>query len=243
MGRKLQLKNPPLVEMFLGVSYKNQPIPLVSMFHFYNDIKEDYPKIQELQTMPILIEYPDRQTEIIPLNGFQTRKLFFSKDNETVIQIQSNKINFNWRKISEDSKYTNFSDVSKYFYYYLRKLEELNSLEFERNQYEVSYINHIKLKDFQNHPNSILSLTQSLEDFNHLDLKFSYPMRDLGGNATVSVQKGIKMEEEILIVQFILRGYLPKKRIETWFNEAHDIILNLFKSTFSEKAIQFWGEI
>jgi len=244
MQNRFNLSNSPLVEMYVGAQFKNDNnLSLATIFNFYNEIKAEFPIIQEHPITPNIIEYTDKPSEAIFLNGFHSRKFFMSQDESKIVQMQINKININWRKIEKNLEYPRFSNVFSEFKALLGTIDRVNKLEIAKNQFEIGYVNHIPLSEFQNNPSLIISTIQQTENLSNIDFKFSIPVRDLGGNATIVVQKGYKNNsEENLILQISLRGYLERKSIDAWFNESHKIILELFKQTVTTKARQQWGE-
>lgn len=242
MKRKFNLKKAPLAEMLLGVQFGNQTLSLPAIFSFYHEIKNDFPLIQEHPVTPNVIENLDKPTDVILLSGFQSRKFFITKNEGKLIQLQANRMNFNWRKVKENDEYPRFNNVYSEFLELYTKLEKISKVNFLINQYEIAYINHVPLIEFSSNPSNIISIIQDTIHLGNINFTFGIPVKELGGNVTVVIQKGKNKEtnQDILMIQFSLRGFSSQINLKTWFEQAHDVLIDLFKKSITKEAKTKW---
>lgn len=242
MKKKINFKKAPLVEMLLGIQFGSQTLSLPRIFSFYNEIKNDFPIIQEHPVTPNVIEHLDKPTEVTLLSGFHSRKFFITTDDIKLIQLQPNRMNFNWRKRKDNDAYPRFIPVYSEFYELYSKLLKTTNEKVLVNQYEIAYINHIPLEDFQNNPSNILSTLQFSSSLGNINLTYTIPIIQLGGNLTVIIQKGKRMDnnQEILVYNISLRGYSDKVDIKVWFDQAHDVLIDHFNASITKEAKTKW---
>jgi uncharacterized protein (TIGR04255 family) len=242
MKKKFYLKKAPLVEMLLGVQFGNQTLSLPTIFSFYNEIKNDFPVIQEHPVTLNVIEHLDKPTEVTQLSGFHSRKFFITADDSKLIQLQPNRMNFNWRKNSDNDAYPRFNPVYSEFSELYAKLLKTSNEKVTVNQYEIAYINHIPVEDFQNNPSKFLSTLQFSSSLGNINLSYTIPIIELGANLTVLIQKGKRMDnnQEILIFNISLRGFSDKVDIKLWFDQAHDVLIDHFNTSITKDAKTKW---
>lgn len=242
MKKKLYLKKAPLVEMLLGVQFGSQTLSLPTIFSFYNEIKNNFPVIQEHPVTPNVIEHLDKPTEVSLLSGFHSRKFFISTDDSKLIQLQPNRINFNWRKRKDNDAYPRFIPVYSEFSDLYTKLLKISKEGVVANQYEIAYINHISLDDFHNNPSNILSTLQFSSSLGNINLNYTIPKKEMGGSLTVTIQKGKRIDDnrEILIFNVSLRGFSDKVDIKLWFDQAHEVLIDHFNGSITKEAKTKW---
>jgi uncharacterized protein (TIGR04255 family) len=242
MKKKFNLKKAPLVEMLLGVQFGNQTLSLPTIFSFYNDIKNEFPVIQEHPITPNVIEHLDKPTEVSLLSGFHSRKFFITTDESKLIQLQTTRMNFNWRKKKDNDAYPRFIPVYSEFSELYTKLLKTSKERIVANQYEIAYINHIPVDDFQNNLSNILSTLQFSSSLGNINLTYTIPIQVLGGNLTVNIQKGKRMDndQEILIFNISLRGFSSMMDSKQWFDSAHDILIDHFNKSTTKEAKTKW---
>jgi uncharacterized protein (TIGR04255 family) len=115
------------------------------------------------------------------------------------------------------------------------------------NQVEVTYLDHVLLSDFDKqtfNPLNIFSLLNIQENDNlkHLKVELAYPVADLNGVLNINLTSATKNnDEKIFVLESTCRGALNGKNLNTWYESAHQILLNRFRSIITENAKQKWG--
>lgn len=156
--------NPPVIETVLSVQFEpisNLQVPQIGIL--WERFRESYPYTEQHPPLDPSFEYFDvkptkARAKLEVLNSFPVPRCWFLNESRSeLVQIQSDRIVHNWRKIGEGDKYPRyersirpqFLSELKTFKHFL-ELENLG--EFRPNQCEVTYINHIQIED-QTHSN------------------------------------------------------------------------------------------
>lgn len=135
---------PPLAEVSFGLHFA--PLHNFRTSHFGAFWAKLKPDFTETADKPIVAEAPTNLTiagEWFPL----PRVWFVHKDKEQLLQLQTDRFYFNWRKGSEGSLYPRFDSLHPAFHAYLAKLsaflqeESLGGLDIVGC--ELVYTNHI----------------------------------------------------------------------------------------------------
>lgn len=241
---KFTLKKSPINELILGVQYKNPTLSCNDIVKIYDLFKNEYPEIQELPSLPSITEGCDIP-QLKVSNNFTSRKHFISNKKDHLIQIQTDRILFNWRKGSEDDTYPRFEKVYYFFSEILKKINTNIKNEHLYNQYELSYINHILLQEFalKNYElNSILNILNAAHSYRNITFEYSIPYENIGGALSVSLKSAFRKhdKEKLFVLEMTCRGF-SEANIKKWFLMAHKNLLNYFSSILTDKAKQVWG--
>jgi len=247
MNNKAILTNPPLVELVIGIQFNNPIINNELINKIYNSLFiSDFPKIEEKQPIPSAIEEFNKPTITRILNGFHSRKLFISCDNNKLIQIQPDKILFNWRKVSNEDLYPRFNNVFQEFFTHLNKIEKLIKCKDEINQYEITYIDHFQLDLFNivsYNLSKIFNVFTLKEELSSILIIYSIPQSLINGNLNMSFQSAIRSidNKKIIAVESSCRGYKKEDTINEWFKNSHDILYDYFFSILTEESKKILG--
>ena len=150
----LNFKSPPVVEVVLSAQFV--PLPLFTAPYIgllWQKFKQEYPVSQQHAPLGHITEAFGVTDLIPPAMNFQfltalptPRCFFLSKDGGRIIQIQSDRIIQNWRKIGSEP-YPRYEQLCSEFELLLSKFEEfirsekLGEVTFD--QAEVTYLNNI----------------------------------------------------------------------------------------------------
>ena len=142
-----RFRKPPVSEVAVGVQFPGALNP-VHLGLYYQRVKGDFPKVQVQPAIPPTFETFGTAPIVafgIPTITLQPRMWFISDDEDSLIQLQSDRLIFNWRGGLRESEYPHFEKVYTGFG---RALDELETLaegegiaDVLVNQCEVSYVN------------------------------------------------------------------------------------------------------
>jgi uncharacterized protein (TIGR04255 family) len=246
MSGKYFFTNPPIVEIVLGVQlsesvFTNEEI--VSIYTSY--LKDNFPKIEENLPLPSIVEEYNNQTITTILPGFNSRKLFISKNDNEVIQLQSNRILFNWRKINDTALYPRFENVFENLLNYLNLIDKKIKCKHLINQFEITYIDHFQIDLFDLSSfniSEIFNIMHNNENFTNVSVVYTIPQQVINGNLNIKFQSAIRNNDnkKIIVLDTTCRGF-NKDSIEVWFNKSHDIIHDYFFNFISEKTKKVLG--
>lgn len=136
-------------EVALGVQFPAVLNP-VHLGLYYQRVKARFPKLQVQPPVPPSFETfgvsPTMAFSIqMQMGGFQPRMWFLSEDENSLIQLQSDRLLFNWRAGRKGSPYQHFDAVHAEFVKAFDELEMLVKAEgiadIVVNQCEVVYVN------------------------------------------------------------------------------------------------------
>jgi uncharacterized protein (TIGR04255 family) len=138
---------PPVAEVSLAVEFGAQVLDTAQILgNFWGPIRADYPKIQQQQPLPPMeqdFEVPTPTRMVFNFAGPDSRYWFVSLEGTEVIQVQSNRLAYNWRKLPPSEEYPRYGYVRERFE---RALTGLLGIAEERavpTWCEISYVNPI----------------------------------------------------------------------------------------------------
>lgn len=145
---------PPLIETALGVQFEplsNLDIPRLGLL--WQRVREHLPVIEQQQPLDPVIERIGvrQQPGAVSFQVLQQPPLprcwFLKKDGGELLQVQQDRIVWNWRKISDEVVYPRYETIRPHFVDhfdgFLKFIEEEKIGDFRPNQCEVIYVNHI----------------------------------------------------------------------------------------------------
>lgn len=147
-----EFSNPPLVETAIGVQF--EPIPQLPLF-FGNFISQqaDVVEVETKAPLDPVIERiggkaPERQGGIELMSHPPTpRYWLFNEDKSELLQLQHDRLIWNWRKTSSNDEYPRFDIVfakfASRFQDFIQYARQHSIPNFQINQCEITYVNQI----------------------------------------------------------------------------------------------------
>src|SRR5437879_5376325 len=138
-----RFRKPPVSEVALGVQFPAVLNP-VHLGLYYQRVKARFPKVQVQPPVASSFETFEASPSISFSIGMpQPRMWFLSEDENSLIQLQSDRLLFNWRSGLQGSPYPHFDKVHAEFVKAFDELEALAEAEgitgIVANQCEVLY--------------------------------------------------------------------------------------------------------
>ena len=181
------------------------------------------------------------------MQGFNSRRFFINDNEDKLIQLQSDRLLFNWRKNSEKDEYPKFTSVLNEFLSVYNKIISETQNGFEKlNQLEITFIDHIFLKDFELKSfqlNEIFNHFTFKDDIRSVDCNFTFPQETINGNLTLGIRSAVsnKDQSQLIACDTTCRGSLVNNESMTdWYNRSHSILLDFFVDLFTEKSKEIW---
>lgn len=258
----VKFSNPPVVEVVCGQQFAT--IREWRSHHyglFWQTLEGDLPVVEDKPPLPTGFELPlgpASPPKFEYMDSFLPRVWFHSQDRRKMVQVQNDRLLFNWRKSGEDHNYPSFEVVKREFDKYSSKFSDfLKSAGFaplNTNQYEVTYVNHIGPKNgfaqfgndelFADHKrhtakDRLLGPTESI------NLRWTYAMPKGWGRLTAHAQTAFLPDvnnEKIIRFDVTARGWPGPgtKEREEWFLMAHEWITRGFTEMTSPDAHKLW---
>ncbi len=238
--------------------------PLIGLF--WQAIKPDYPKFREMPVLAPVIERFDleartEQATIELLQEAPLPRMFFLDTRENwVMQIQNDRFLHNWKRVSDDDIYPRFKVAStKFFHAWARFCEfcRTESISTPKlNQLELTYINHIPVRDNRNMGEEITAIFPDIvwrreHEFlpapESLSWKTSFLLPNKQGRLHVSLRhaRRIKDSTPTILLELTARG-IPESseliQVQEWFSLSREWIVRGFSDlTNSDVQQMVWA--
>jgi len=242
----IKLNKAPIIEVVVGVQFDRPIIKNDLTFECYNAVKETYPEITENPILPSIIEKLDGPSENYLMHGFHSRKWFINVSGHKLIQIQSDKLLFNWRKTSKEEEYPHFEAVLTEYLDIFKKFNAICNFKDKVNQLEITYVDHILLEDFGLSDcdiNKIFKYWNLPKALRNIDNNLSFPYEEINGILNIKLQSAIrnKDQKKLITSNTTARGMLAKdKDINKWFDLGHEILLSFFVDSLTDESKKIW---
>ena len=249
---KLNLNRPPLREVILTVQFEEVPsLDLSQILSFWKDfLSQDFPNAKNLQSLPSQVEH-EAHTVSQSQFFFTTtdeqalpRVLFSSKDLVRVVQIQNNRISFNWRKITEDNEYPRFETVLNQFLPIYDEFRERVYPSLRPNQVEVVYSNHVPVIN-NNRVDEIFKLFD-FGPFQNNDLE----RLSFSSSQKIYIDKEFKGRHYIDIFPIIDKSFVPfnlltrlriiNDSVKDSLYKSREYVHNSFLTVVADKYMKEW---
>ncbi|MCP4602833.1 MAG: TIGR04255 family protein [Proteobacteria bacterium] len=243
-NRHVDFEKPPVVEVVCGVVF--EPIEKFSAAHYgllWKSYADEFPKTSDQPRLPFPIA-PGQQIKLALSPGVQLPRVWFvSEDERQLIQVQSDRFNFNWRRREEGDNYPEFPTVYQAFWRHFETFH--NSIlgeqeELKLVQYELTYINHIPVNEVWQ---SLGELGKVLPDMDwkndkdrflpppvHFSWEMQHPMPGGAGTlaANASSARMISTGELAITLNLAARGTAGVLDVHEWYKLAHEWITKGF---------------
>lgn len=114
---------------------------------FWQEIRDEYPRTEEAEPLAAMSESLDPKVAGTLEFRDQWRDLLIHANDDRVVQLQRDRLQFNWRRGQNEAQYPRFASVLSGFHDHLARFEAFVQREtghtIKPSQYEVTYINHI----------------------------------------------------------------------------------------------------
>jgi len=247
MAKKIDLNKPPVIEVVIGSQFDGPIFDNSYIYDFYQKIKKDFPVVRENPPLPSIISNQNRPDQTRILQGFNSRRFFINAKGDKLIQLQTDRLLFNWRK-NNSEVYPRFTNVLEDFLKIFELLsQDIKTSASKVNQLEITFIDHISLKDFELDSYKLsdifthLNFSQNLRNF---DCNLSIPQESIQGNLNVSIKSAVNIADQnkIIVFESTCRGNkIATETLETWYQKAHTILLDCFIDLFTDKSKKIWG--
>jgi uncharacterized protein (TIGR04255 family) len=238
----------PLTEVVFGVEFNALDFSSVHFGLYWEAIRERFPN-KPLDRPPI------GEVELFNILPTLRRVWFESEDKKQLIQLQSNRFHYNWRRQSPDEKYPHYDDI------YPKFIEEWNKFQnwwistedvpLQPTRYELTYLNQIDERlGWQNEEDypKIFSIIGSPWgelplNANAFSLNLGFALPEKQGSLTVRANQGINPKENssVVILNLTASHDGTGVAIDHWFEVAHRSIVDMFISLINTDTKANWG--
>ena len=249
-------KSPPLNEVSIGLQF--QPLERLKIPHFglfWDLIRKEYPSVEHAPPIINKDTEPSEWSQLLP------RVWFIDKSDTQLLQLQANRINFNWRFQEGADPYPRFHTIAPEF---LRLLETFERFLLEADigvilptVAEVTYINIFEQGREWNTAEDFVAVfkdfawTQEKARFlpypTSMSWAASFALPNEKGTLNVRLNQGLRVADQQKIMQmemvanYPVQGVAPQS-LQPWYELAHEWIVKGFADlTQPEAQKKFWG--
>ena len=159
LARPADLPNyddPPVNEVVIGVQFEPTALTGAHVGLFWEDLRDEFPKTSEQPPLEPKLEDLQPPHFLAPTLQFASwrgsRHWLTSEDDVQLIQIQVDRLLYNWRRGPHNAPYPHFEALQEKFWSVIEKWSDFLKDEKQTlrlTQWEVTYINHILTPDGQ----------------------------------------------------------------------------------------------
>jgi len=220
---------------------------------FWKDVYDDFPTSQHASPLGDL-------SERIEPSGFPLPRVWLvSQSENTLLQLQNDRILFNWRRIGDDDEYPRFEYVYESFNKYAELFQEFlesNDLgQIEPVECELTYINHIVEGEGWQTAAEIGQIMRDviwtsdkeiLPEPETINWQGTFRFPDDKGSLNVTLRQGIRKTDnkKLFMLEFNAKGIEQNKslhELKSWYEMAHEWIVKGFADlTSSEIQAKLW---
>jgi uncharacterized protein (TIGR04255 family) len=260
-----RFSSPPVIETVLGVEFaplEKWTVPYFGLL--WNDIRDRFPRIEVKPPLDSQIEHFDQPRKPIGarfewLTEPEVRCWFIDSEDRTLMQVQKNRLTYNWRKRDAGDEYPHYDETIRPAFQKLweqfaafvarERLGELDIL-----QCEVTYVNHLEIGIGWNAAadmNKVVACWSGATNGEFLpppeNVAFdtSYRMPDNKGRLRVSLKPAVRSQDGIEILQFTLtaRGSPAASNalsVLDWLDMGRDWVVRGFADLTSKQMHALW---
>ncbi len=262
--------DPPVAEVALSVQF--EPLSAFRAAHiglFWSQLREKFPKTQEQIPIAPVVERFGGRTPVQPMvqffsGGVLPRIWFLNSDETELVQLQTDRLIYNWRKQRGTAPYPRYRNLREKLQQELARLatfvEEEKIGVLVPTQCELTYINHIVPNPLVGDPPDaskiIVSWHQQYSDSflptpESVNAAFTFLMPSSGtmppsARLYVTLAPGLRVSDNsaVLTMQVVCRGAPDGQGAEGVFrflDKAHEWSVRGFVSITSPTMHQHWG--
>ncbi len=250
-------KYPPVTEVICGLVF--EPVVSLKVPHyglFWNEFRGDYPACRHAPPLGFSPSTID-ETIGVPL----PRVWFLSKTENELVQLQTDRMILNWRKLKSEDQYPKYDAVLREFRAKLELLSEFlrrNDLgSLKPVSCELTYINHIPKGHGWKRPADLSNLLTDfswcssdkrlLSEPRDIKLQYVFEIPESQGSLTFSVGQGIRKSDQVstFVFQLTANGLGPDHSMDAvwrWFQTSHDMINEAFKELTTGSIRESWKQ-
>jgi len=155
--------DPPVNEVVIGIQFNQTTMTGAHVGLFWEELREEFPKAYEQPPLEPKIESLQSRRFSAPILEFASwrgsRHWLISEDDVQLIQIQADRLLYNWRRGPRNAVYPHFEVLQEKFWSIAEKWSDFlkkHKQALKLTQWEVTYINQIPT------PNGQLALAEAL---------------------------------------------------------------------------------
>lgn len=255
---------PPVVETSVGIQFDGlHGYTSLSAAQFWDRVRDGYPVLEEREPLDPTFETfgsrdgggPNLRLELVT-QAIQPRFFFITKDNSELIQLQRDRLFYNWRRVEDAENYPRYVHVRKRLEEHLEHLSrwaaDSEIGEIVPTQCEALYVNRVPLEDASGNKCGLSFIFPWLKGLMGMTedgvFRFRRRLNDDTGEPvarlTCDLQYGTDKDGARQANFFLtVRGRpadTSRKGCLDFIDAARDVIVRTFTETTSDDAHKLW---
>lgn len=268
-SREVDFENPPLNEVVFSVQFDGEVIDEVGVLaEFWPKIQPDFPRHEKHPALPPARESfdvppPGQDVQFQLLQGAPPQRYWFlSEDATLIVQVQADRLMFNWRQVVGDEAYPHYDTLAPRFGHLLERFltcAAVNMAAASVEWVELQYVNPIETQaENQTHgqlarilnvlvPDPPRDALPPVED-TQLQQRFRIEggQDEPRGRLYLTAVPGFRTSDNtpLYVVTLLARGRpdpgdVPQG-VRAFLDVAHDLIVNGFREVTTEEMHRLW---
>jgi uncharacterized protein (TIGR04255 family) len=251
---------PPLNEVSIGQGFLPRPDLLIPhMGQFWTQIRDAYPACEHAS--PIIDAGSEDAGFLDPASGAPLPRVWLlSADSTQLIQLQRDRILFNWRQRPNNAEYVRFPTILAEYKRvrdaFATYVNEVSGVPPQPSAYSLMYVNLIPAGNGWETADDFKKVFRDvgwkggarfLPKPMDVQLRFAFKLPDEFGSLKVHAHQAIRQSDKTRLIKFELAASSPPlggKHIDfdEWVGVAHEWIVNGFKDLTTDRMhAQYWG--
>lgn len=247
-------KSPPLNEVSIGLQFQSlEGLKIPHFGLFWNLIQKDFPVVEHAS--PILAQSETFNTMPLP------RVFFIDKSDTMLLQLQSDRINFNWRFRDGSDPYPHFHTIAAKFFELFNIFDDfLGKAAIGVILPTVAEVTYINLLEQGREWNTMEDVATVFKDFawsretarflpcpTNMNWAASFALPKQQGTLNARMNHGKRVADHRQLMQLeMVANYsvqsMSFQELQPWYELAHEWIVKGFADlTQMETQKKFWG--
>ncbi|MBP9186394.1 MAG: TIGR04255 family protein [Bacteroidia bacterium] len=244
----------PVSEVIFGTTYNTRILNDSNTFKILSELVDGYPNVQYLSPLSNQ-KLIDNSKLLFESNTFESGQFLYrlrNSDGTRLVQIQGNKIYFNWIRLDDQSPngfYPGFDSIFHEFKIIVEKINVICGGELNNNilYHELTYHDRIFYEEYIDNLSKIDQLLNvnpplSISTSNIFGFSFGSTevLNEEKDYASLNINNGYSesMSKDILSIEYSIRGFSPDK--DGWFNRSREQQNILFRKLINKQILQSW---
>jgi uncharacterized protein (TIGR04255 family) len=258
--------NPPVIEKVLGVQF--QPIAGISYGHYgwfwKTSLDDTWIKAQDAPFVidqfekfgdPLAWGVPEPK---ISFGAGQDRVMLINRDDDRIIQLQSTRFLYNWKKQKADNRsfFEIYLEFQGHFQSFADFLKAAGLELVSQNQWELTYVNHVPKGELWESPSDWPGVFPGLFGFipspsanvalESMSGSWRFEIPPKRGRIHITFQHAKTLDhDEVLVLSLTARGPLTPEadgwNLSDSMEIGHEALVRTFVDVSSPAALAHWG--
>lgn len=269
-ARPVDFVHPPLNEVVFSVQFESPVTDEIGVLSdFWQVIRRDFPQHEKQPPLPPVTETfdvpprpPELQLQLLQ-TGPTVRYWFLSEDGTLIVQVQPDRLMFNWRQVTGSEGYPHYDVLAPRFEELLRIFLACDSVDDQRAKVgwvELQYINPIEVEALHGTHGQLARILkflvsdphrETLPDVEDTQLQQRFRITDDTGEPQgrlyLTAVPAVRATDQapLYVITLLGRGRPAPGElvpgVTGFLDRAHDLIVNGFREVTTDEMHRVWG--